>query len=121
MAQLPKPPARDAKRFAPIFVLATARSYSSVITTMIGQHPDLAGFPELKLFCCETMGELEDSLPRYWLERGVTHRSPGLVRAVAEFEFGGQTLESLVPGPRLAAGPAGLAGGATFSMSCWNA
>ena len=62
---------------------------------MIGQHPDLAGLPELKLFCCETIRELEASLPRYWMERGVTHRSPGLVRALAEVEFGGQTSDSL--------------------------
>lgn len=62
---------------------------------MIGQHPDLVGLPELKLFCCGTIGELEASLPSYWINRGVTHRSPGLVRALAEFEFGDQTLESL--------------------------
>ena len=62
---------------------------------MIGQHPDLVGLPELKLFCCQTIRKLEASLPRYWMERGVTHRSPGLVRALAEFEFGGQTSESL--------------------------
>jgi hypothetical protein len=62
---------------------------------MIGQHPELVGLPELKLFCCSTIGELEDSLPEYWIHRGVTHRSPGLVRAIAQFEFGDQTLESL--------------------------
>jgi hypothetical protein len=62
---------------------------------MIGQHPNLAGLPELKLFCCQNIGELEASLPRYWLERGVSHRSPGLVRALAEFEFGCQTPVSL--------------------------
>lgn len=62
---------------------------------MIGQHPDLVGLPELKLFCCGTIGELEASLPSYWINRGITHRSPGLVRALAEFEFGDQTLESL--------------------------
>jgi hypothetical protein len=62
---------------------------------MIGQHPDLVGLPELKLFCCRTIGELEASLPRYWIERGVTHRSPGLVRAVAEVVFADQDLNSL--------------------------
>jgi hypothetical protein len=62
---------------------------------MIGQHPNLAGLPELKLFCCENIRELEASLPRYWIERGVTHRSPGLVRALAQFEFGDQGLRSL--------------------------
>jgi hypothetical protein len=62
---------------------------------MIGQHPDLVGLPELKLFSYNTIGELEASLPRFWTERGVTHRSPGLVRALAEFEFGDQSLGSL--------------------------
>ncbi len=64
---------------------------------MIGQHPELAGLPELKLFCCETIGELDASLPRFWKERGLAHRSPGLVRAIAEHELGGQDV------PRLAA------------------
>jgi hypothetical protein len=89
------PPARDANRFAPIFVLAPARSYTSVISTMLGQHPDLVGLPELKLFSYATVGEMEDSLPDFWIARGVTHRSPGLVRALAEFIFGNQTLEPL--------------------------
>jgi hypothetical protein len=62
---------------------------------MIGQHPDLAGLPELKLFGCRAIGELEASLPQFLIDRGVTHRSPGLVRALAEFEFGGQTAQSL--------------------------
>jgi hypothetical protein len=72
-------------------VLAPARSFSSVIVTMIGQHPELADLPELKLFCFKTIGELEASLPSYWSERGFTHRSPGLVRALAQYKFGGQT------------------------------
>src|SRR4029077_20834739 len=42
--------AHDPNRFAPIFVLAPARSYTSCIITMLGQHPDLVDFPELKLF-----------------------------------------------------------------------
>ena len=88
-------PARDPLRFSPIFVLTTARSYSSVVTTMIGQHPQLAGLPELKLFCCETIGELETSLPRFWRERGLAHRCPGLARAIAEHELGGQNGERL--------------------------
>ena len=91
----PKARARNPSRFSPIFVLATARSYSSVVVTMIGQHPELAGLPELKLFCYRTVRELEASLPQFWIERGITHRSPGLVRALAEFEFGSQTVESL--------------------------
>jgi hypothetical protein len=91
---LPRP-ARDPERYAPIFVLAPPRSYSSVVTTMIGQHPQLVGLPELKLFAHRSIAEMEASLPRYWRERGFTHRSPGLVRAVAQFQFGDQTLEEL--------------------------
>lgn len=62
---------------------------------MIGQHPELVGLPELKLFCCGSIRELEASLPQFWKDRGVTHRSPGLVRALAEFQFGGQTPDAL--------------------------
>ena len=88
-------PERDPHRFAPVFLLATARSCSSVVTAMIGQHPELCGLPELKLFASPTIGEMEASLPRFWIERGVTHRSPGLVRALAEYLFGGQNIEAL--------------------------
>jgi hypothetical protein len=91
----PSPTKREPDRFAPVFVLAPARSHTSVITTMVGRHPDLIDVPELKLFAYPTLGELEDSLPPFWIKRGVTHRSPGLVRALAEFAFGGQTLNSL--------------------------
>ncbi len=62
---------------------------------MLGQHPELVGVPELKVFSYRTIGEMEASLPRFWIERGVTHRSPGLVRSLAEFEFGDQSLDSL--------------------------
>src|SRR5262249_18738953 len=51
--------------------------------------------PELKLFAYPTIAELEDSLPPYWIERGFTHRSPGLVRALAQYEFGDQTIANL--------------------------
>jgi len=62
---------------------------------MIGQHPELAGLPELKLFAYETIEHLEASLPPYWAARGFVHRSPGLVRAIAELAFGSQSLSSL--------------------------
>jgi hypothetical protein len=62
---------------------------------MIGQHPELVGLPELKLFTYRTIGALEASLPQYWIERGLSHRSPGLVRALAQFQWGEQTPASL--------------------------
>src|ERR1700722_9441015 len=88
-------PRRDPRQFAPLFVLAPARSYTSVIATMIGQHPQLAGLPELKLFAYRTIAELEASLPSYWIERGFTDRSPGRVRALAQIAFGGESAENL--------------------------
>jgi len=89
------PPLRVPARFKPVFVLATSRSYSSVVTGMIGQHPQLAALPELKLFAYDTIADLEASLPPYWITRGFTHRSPGLVRAVAQVVFGSQTARHL--------------------------
>jgi len=66
-----------------------------VITTMIGQHPELAGLPELKLFSCSKIADLIEPLPSHWVERGVRHRSPGLVRAVAQLQFGEQSVVSI--------------------------
>ena len=62
---------------------------------MIRQHPDLASLPELKLFAHRTIAELQASLPRYCRERGFTHRSPGLVRALALVAFGEQEPDNL--------------------------
>jgi sulfotransferase family protein len=89
------PQVREPTRFAPLFVLASGRSCSSVITSMIGCHPQLYGLPELKLFLFPTVGELDASLPDGARRRGFAHRSPGLVRAVAELEFGSQSRAAL--------------------------
>src|SRR5207244_12610901 len=90
-----RPAHRDGHRFAPVFILTSARSCSSVITSMIGQHPDLFGMPELKLFVFRTIGELDASLPAEARRLGFAHRSPGLVRAVAELEYGAQNTTNL--------------------------
>jgi len=62
---------------------------------MVGQHPQLLGLPELKLFACATLGELAATLPPFWIARGVLHRSPGLIRAVAQLIFGDQSVTSM--------------------------
>lgn len=89
------PPTRDPERFAPVFVLGTARSFSSVVSSMLGAHPQLYGLPELKLFAYPTMGELLRSLPDHQRTADVGHRSPGLVRAVAQLHAGDQSLAAL--------------------------
>jgi hypothetical protein len=70
----------------PVFILAAPRSFSSVACAMLGQHPELYGLPETHLFVDETMAD--------WWERafGESYRmAHGLIRAVAELHFGGQT------------------------------
>jgi hypothetical protein len=59
---------------------------------MLGQHRQLYGFPELNLFLADDVGQLLDLDDRirqasdYW---GIY--TVGLVRAIAELEFGTQT------------------------------
>jgi hypothetical protein len=70
---------------------------------MLGQHPQLYGFPELHLFIAETV----DGLLRFWEQKkersapfynqmfGAAECSTGLLRALAELHFGGQTTEAV--------------------------
>jgi hypothetical protein len=72
---------------APLFVLAPARSFTSVVCAMLGQHPQLYALPETNLLCAETVGT------RLVRAERSTHRTilHGLLRAVAELELGAQT------------------------------
>lgn len=54
---------------------------------MLGQHPELYGFPELHLFIGDTIQEVLDR--EY--QAGNYFGPPGLLRAIAELEFGHQT------------------------------
>lgn len=70
----------------PLFILGVPRSFTSVVSTMVGRHPQLYGLPETHLFGYETLAE-------WW--RGAAEANwplnHGLLRAVAELHFGGQT------------------------------
>ena len=60
---------------------------------MLGCHPELYGFPELKLFAHDTVGQLLDAPPRLSsFQRGDLpwDPAPGLRRAVAQLVFGDQ-------------------------------
>lgn len=83
---------------------------------MIGRHPELYGMPELKLFCYPTIGQLDASLPDYHRDRGIVHRSPGLVRAVAELGFGGQFPQSVAAAREWLARRPQWTGAAVFDM-----
>ena len=78
---------------APLLILCSPRSCSSVTCAMLGQHPQLYGFPELNLFVVDTVEEL----CRLGNGEGpaATSYVTGLLRAVAELEFGGQTDETI--------------------------
>ena len=68
-------------------MLNSPRSFSTVTSMMIGQHPELYGMPELSLFLADTVGELMTDIwsPGYLA---------GLVRALAQCGFGNQKTES---------------------------
>ena len=74
----------------PIFILGAPRSFTSVICTMLGQHPETYGVPELNLFIAETLGQLLERL------KGVRQfQMHGLLRSVAQLYSGEQTLLSI--------------------------
>lgn len=70
----------------PLIILTCMRSYSSLVSTMLGQHPGLYGLPEINPFVESTLGRLID---RAMMVRPRT--LDGLYRAIAEIEFGAQT------------------------------
>jgi hypothetical protein len=81
---------------APLIILCPPRSFSSVICAMLGQHPQLYGFPELNLFSAETVDELLrlEEQPTAPDIAAATHTA-GLCRALAEVSFGEQTPAAL--------------------------
>jgi hypothetical protein len=89
------PDARDPLRHAPVFLLAPARSYSSVVGTMLGEHPDLYGFPELTMFEAATVGERLDGQPLIKAEREEWNPTAGLERALALLDGGSQDATSV--------------------------
>ncbi len=74
---------------APLFWLAPPRSFTSVINAMLGQHPQMFGFPELNLFNVAKLKHLwkrvSDDIG------GESNLRNGLLRAVAEIYAGEQT------------------------------
>jgi hypothetical protein len=75
---------------APLFILAPGRSFTSIVCAMLGQHPQMYGLPELNLCTTETMRQ-------WWIihRRGRAVWAHGLLRAVAQLYFGGQTEEPI--------------------------
>ena len=70
----------------PLFIMALPCSFSSVIGTMLGQHPQLYGLPETHLFGCNTVAEWWDASSKESF-----NMSHGLLRAVAQMYFDEQS------------------------------
>ena len=68
-------------------MLSPPRSFSSVVSTVIGQHPELYGFPELHLFIGDTVQEVIDLEHK----KGNYFGPPGVLRTIAELVYGSQT------------------------------
>jgi hypothetical protein len=77
----------------PLFLLAPPRSYTSIINSMVGQHPEAYGLPELNLFFYETMlGLWNPDSREVPFDKKSTH---GMLRTVAEIFCGEQTDETI--------------------------
>lgn len=75
-----------------LIILCPPRSFSSVVSTVIGQHPEMYGLPELHLFVGDTM---EDVMRRE-ARRGKPQGPPGLLRTLAQLHDGAQTAETVL-------------------------
>lgn len=75
-----------------IMMLAPPRSFSSLVSTMIGQHPEIYGFPELHLLVRETVR----GVMTWERDREKWLGPPGLLRSLAELKYGGQTAENVL-------------------------
>lgn len=77
--------------YQPLFVLSAPRCFSSVIGTMLGQHPQTYGLPELNLFVGDTLGDV-------WNMLDVVFKAgtDGLLRTLAELHEGEQTEETVI-------------------------
>jgi hypothetical protein len=74
----------------PLIILSPARSFSSVVSTMIGEHPQLYGFPELHI---STSDALED-IVQLEARRGCPG-PPGLIRLIAQELYGAQNQRTI--------------------------
>ena len=74
----------------PIFILSSPRSYSSVISSMIGQHSELFGFPEINLI-------LADDFQSYiaLMKEQRLNLKDGDLRSIAYIFFGDQSFDSI--------------------------
>lgn len=83
------PPAPDSTgQPDPVFIVALPKSYTSVLSGMLGQHPGLRGMPELNLFVGETVLD-------WAMQPAHGIMCDGLLRSVAQMLHGEQTEQTV--------------------------
>ena len=70
-----------------LIILSSPRSFSSIVSTMVGQHPQMYGFPELNLFTAETIA---DFLKYHERLKKILYLD-GLIRTLAQLNSGSQS------------------------------
>jgi hypothetical protein len=87
----------ESRRPEPVFVLAPARSYSTVTVALLAGHPAIYGFPELLLFGVRAAGDLltEEQRSPYLDPGYVEVRQTGPLRALAELHEGDQSAAAI--------------------------
>jgi hypothetical protein len=65
---------------APLIVLGPGRSYTTLVSAMLGQHPQMFSFPETHLLVTDTLRD-------WWGRFGTNFQAHGLLRAVAHLIF----------------------------------
>src|SRR5215471_2930758 len=80
----------------PVFVLAPARSYTTVSVALLAGHPQLYGLPETSLFVRDTVSEIlaMPAVPSTEIS-GRRHTLTGLERALAQLHDGRQDQTAL--------------------------
>ncbi|WP_287129053.1 sulfotransferase [Candidatus Cyanaurora vandensis] len=73
----------------PVFVLASARSFTTIVSGLLGQHPQVYGAPELNLLMTPTLGQLVRGT------KVVEFQLHGLIRTIAQLYTGEQTMASV--------------------------
>ena len=60
----------------PLVILSPARSFSSVVSTMIGEHPQLYGFPELHICTSDSLEDVISGIcPDRPASSGLLHKN----------------------------------------------
>lgn len=71
-----------------VIILAPPRSFTTVVSAMLGQHPQLYGLPETHFFTCDSIDEWATLYRK-------TDRMQGAWRAIAQIIFGEQTMPTV--------------------------